>query len=122
MHGAVPPEKYGNNGKSIECNYWPRICFNVLPASRVDSPFRGLPYQIKYSMKQSITDKFANDAIAAPAAVTGGCGKGGKGGKSGGKSKSRGKGRSGSGKSGSGKSGSGKSGSGCGGVVGDQFN
>ena len=74
--------------------------------------------KIRNSMKQSITEKFATDAIAAPAAVTGGCGKGGKSGKSGGKSKSKGKGRSRS-KSGSGKSGSRKSG--CGGVVGDQF-
>ena len=68
------------------------------------------------SMKQSITEKFAADAIAAPAAVTGGGGKCGgksggsknkksKGGKSGGKS-------GGSGKSGSSRSGGSKSGGG----------
>lgn len=55
-------------------------------------------------MKKSILEQFASDAINAPAAVTGGCGKGRKSGsgKSGsGKSRGSGKCRSNSGKSGS---------------------
>jgi hypothetical protein len=58
-------------------------------------------------MKQSITEKFASDAIAAPAAVTGGGGKCRK--KSGSGKSSRGS-KSGGSKSGGSKSGSSKSG------------
>ena len=93
--------------------------FTITAVFREDSPLgrqnKTKPQIQKTSMKQSITEKFASDAIAAPAAVTGGGGKCGGGKSGGGKSKAK---KSGGGKSGGGKSGgsgSGKSGSGRGG-------